>query len=277
MQRFQVHSHQPSVNPSSQDSTIGSLHWCMTQPFINKSFNPFKCQKCGKENHFKAVCKSGEGKRDHRDFSKSRQKKGKGKIFYEVNEDDDGVMNDLSEQVQSLFYNDVHFNAVNKRMHTLIDCETPDGRLSQQTFKIDTGADGNLMPITMFTKLFPKVSLEALGRMVDKSVKLYTYSNTAIKQFGTCQIRLKFNGSSFVCKFYVVEHETAIVGISDAERLRLVRVNFDTVRDVKVIHEKVKVKHLRTRLKETTHNYSKELALWMGRFPSNLKVVQYLM
>ena len=44
-----------------------------------------------------------------------------------------------------LFYNDVHFNTVNKRMHTSIKCETPDGRLSEQSFKIDTGADGNLM------------------------------------------------------------------------------------------------------------------------------------
>ena len=35
----------------------------------------------------------------------------------------------------------------------------------------------------------------------------------------------------------MVEHETAIVEISDAEKLRLIRVNFDTVRDVKVIHE----------------------------------------
>ena len=159
------------------------------------------------------MCKSSEGRRDH---SKPRQKKGKGKKFHEVNEED-GVMDDLSEQVQALFYNDVHFNMINKRMHTLIKCETPDGRLSEQTFKIDTGADGNLMPITMFTKLFPKVSLEALSRMVDKSVTLYAYNNTAIKQFGTCQIRLKFKGRSFVCKFYVVEHETAIVGISDAE------------------------------------------------------------
>ena len=40
--------------------------------------------------------------------------------------------------------------------------------------------------------------------------------------------------------FYVVKHETAIVGISDAEKLRLVQVNFDTVRDVKTVHNEVK-------------------------------------
>ena len=35
-----------------------------------------KCQKCRKENHFKAVCKSGSDNRDH---SRQRPKKGKGK------------------------------------------------------------------------------------------------------------------------------------------------------------------------------------------------------
>ena len=36
-----------------------------------------------------------------------RFKKGKGKRFHEVSEDNEGVMDDRTEQVQSLFYNDV--------------------------------------------------------------------------------------------------------------------------------------------------------------------------
>ena len=146
-------------------------------------------------------------------------------------------MDNLTEQVQSLFYDEVYFNVVNTRMHTQINCVTPDGRSSDQTFKVDTGADGNLMPISMFSQLFPQVSLDALSRTIDKSVTLYAYNNTAIRLFGTCQIRLRFKGNTCVCKFYVVEHETAIVGITDAERLRLVKVNFDIVRDVRIIHE----------------------------------------
>ena len=70
-------------------------------------------------------------------------KKGKGKRFHEVNEQRDKVMDDLVDQVQSLFYNDVNFESVNKRMHTSIHCETPNGKFSCQTFKIDTWADGN--------------------------------------------------------------------------------------------------------------------------------------
>ena len=59
-------------------------------------------------------------------------------------------MEDLADQVQSLFYHNVHFNSVNTRMHTQIDCKTPDGKVSREIFKVDIGADGNLMPISMF-------------------------------------------------------------------------------------------------------------------------------
>ena len=87
-------------------------------------------------------------------------------------------MDDLTEQVQSLFYNDVHFNAINARMHTTLKCETPDGWSSDQIFKIDTGVDGNLMPISMFARLFPHVSLDALSRTIEKGVTLYACTIT---------------------------------------------------------------------------------------------------
>ena len=148
-------------------------------------------------------------------------------------------MDDLSNQVQALFYNEVHFNAVNARMHTTLKCVTPDGRSSDQVFKIDTGADGNLMPIKMFTVLFPKVSLDTLSKTINKGVTLFAYNNTPIKQFGMCSVRLSFKDRSLVCKFFVVEHDTALVGINDSEKLGLVKVNFDMVKNehVQIIND----------------------------------------
>ena len=146
-------------------------------------------------------------------------------------------MDDLADQVQSLFYHDVHFNNVNMRMHTELGCETSQKR-SKQVFKIDMGADGNLMPITMFTKLYPRISLETLSKTVDKDITLYAYNNTPIKQYGTCSVKITFNGKHEICKFYVVEHATAIVGVSDSEKLGLVKVNFDVIQSkmVKMVH-----------------------------------------
>ena len=191
-----------------------------------------KCGKCGKDNHFKAVCKSGSSEYK-RDNSRHRPKtKGSKKKFHEINEDEGEVMNDLSDQVQALFYNDVHFNAVNSRMHTTLKCITPDGWSSDQTFKIDTGADGNLMPIKMFTIFFPNMSLDTLSKTISKGVTLFAYNNTPIRQFGMCSIRLSFKGKWSVCKFFVVEHETALLGFDDSEKLGLVKVNFDMVKNI---------------------------------------------
>ena len=84
------------------------------------------------------------------------------------------------------------------------------------------------------------MSLDTLGQTINKSVTLFTYNGTEIKQFGTCSIKLSFQGRSQVCKFFVVEHETAIVGITDSEKLGLISVNFDIVKNekhIKIINE----------------------------------------
>ena len=96
------------------------------------------------------------------------------------------------------------------------------------------------MPISMFSKIFPKVSLDALGQTINRSVTLYAYNDTEIRQFGTCSVRRSFKNRSQVYKFFIVEHETAIIGITDSEKLGLVSVNFDMVqneRHVKIISE----------------------------------------
>ena len=76
-----------------------------------------KCQKCGRDNHFKSVCKSGNDKYES-SCSRPKTKGHKGKRFHEVNEEINEAIDDLSDQVQSLFYHDMHFNAINMQMYT---------------------------------------------------------------------------------------------------------------------------------------------------------------
>ena len=69
------------------------------------------CDKCGQKNHFKTVCKSSEGSM-HKHDSRKRCDRAKGKYthrcnIHEINGDchDDDMVEDLMDQVQSLFYN----------------------------------------------------------------------------------------------------------------------------------------------------------------------------
>ena len=92
----------------------------------------------------------------------------------------------------------------------------------------------------MFTKLFPKISLKTLEKTIGSGVNPYAYNNTPIRQFGVCSVQLNFKRKSGICKFYVVEHATAILGIIDSEKLGLVKVNFDAIdksNGIKVVHD----------------------------------------
>ena len=64
------------------------------------------------------------------------------------------------------------------------------------------------------------------------------YNSTPIKQYGTCSFKVSFKDKQRICKFYVVEHATAILGVSDSEKLSLVQVNFDVIQSktVKMVH-----------------------------------------
>ena len=76
----------------------------------------------------------------------------------------------------TMMYGSMHYQ--HKNAHHRLKCETPDGKCSANTFKIYTGADGNLMPISMFSELFSQVSLDPLKRTIDRNVMLYGYNKT---------------------------------------------------------------------------------------------------
>ena len=71
-------------------------------------------------------------------------------------------------------------------------------------------------------------------------------------------MKLSFKGRTTIGKFFVVEHETAIIGINDAEKLGLIRVNFDLVEEeqIKIINE-VNGRILNIKLKKATQSCSK--------------------
>ena len=165
------------------------------------------------------------------------------------------------------------YKVPNTRMHTELGCEISQSK-SKQLFKVDMGADGNLMPITMFMKLYPKISFETLSKTIDKGITLFAYNNTPIKQYGTCSVKVSFKGKQEICKFYVVEHNTTILGVSDSEKLGLVKVNFDmiqnkTLRLVHSVDSNIESEAFKAKMESEFPELFKELAEWMVKLASN--------
>ena len=90
------------------------------------------------------------------------------------------VMFDEIELSQVLF--DLNIQAA---LHTNENC-TPvlgNGRpLHKFRFKLDSGAHGNLIPKSMFQKLYPGLPYSDLRKSIDKRITLVAYNKQEIKQ-----------------------------------------------------------------------------------------------
>ena len=112
---------------------------------------------CGKKNHFAKKCCSGKaqgsGPGKHKSFK-----------YQEVNldqesSDNDGQIDEITSKVRSMYYYDVHFNSVNTHVHINLNTRLCNGNSMKTNFKVDTGADDNLLPLGEFFKHFPEANL----------------------------------------------------------------------------------------------------------------------
>ena len=81
-------------------------------------------------------------------------------------------------------------------------------------FKIDSGACGNLMPLSMFKSLYNRLPSST---SVNSTICLLDYNKEEIKQLGTCNVSVRFRSIVKRVHFYVVPDKLKpIIGVSDA-------------------------------------------------------------
>ena len=68
-------------------------------------------------------------------------------------------------------------------------------------YKIDTGSDGNIMPLHMYKKLFPNITNVQLSTTKNKNVLLKTYNKTTITQLGMCTVIVEHKNNKKKCTF----------------------------------------------------------------------------
>ena len=98
-------------------------------------------------------------------------------------------------------------------------------------FKVDTGADGNLLPLAEIFKHFTNANMNELSRTIERHTKLYAYNQTEIKQLGVCELLVEYQSKCKICEFYVVDFPTAILSRHDLESLKLFTVHFNSVKN----------------------------------------------
>ena len=120
----------------------GSIHQWRQCPAYGKT-----CKACGKKNQFAKKCRSNKDQGQIQGSSAKKSFK-----YREVNLDHEssngnGQIDEITSWVKSMYYNNVHFNSINTCMHIKLSTKSCNGNSLKTHFKVNTGADGNLLPL----------------------------------------------------------------------------------------------------------------------------------
>ena len=197
-----------------------------------------KCSHCGRIGHWKVRCLQVRGQDDspkgryrHSKFSRTKDGGGNRRVH--------AVDVEPGEACEKLSFAAIHSSTKasvdNEDIMVHVDVKIPDcNRPAEMLCKVDTGAQGNVLPLRTFRKMFPSlVSGTELkyGQIVVKRphVRLYGYGGSEITQCGSVKLRIgypKLNKQWHEAEFFIVDTTGPIVlGKHGSIMLKIITVN----------------------------------------------------
>ena len=145
-----------------------------------------ECLKCGGKNHFAKAC-----------FTKDNSSK-----LHTVQPHE-------GPEIENLFLEEIAKNSRAELTHTL----KVNGELI--SFKLDTGAQCNVIPLEVYKSLKPQPELK------QSDTKLTAYGGSRIPTVGTCKVNIEHDSQNLSDDFYVVDFATAkpLLGLQTCQRL----------------------------------------------------------
>ncbi|CAB4018481.1 Hypothetical predicted protein [Paramuricea clavata] len=170
-----------------------------------------KCNKCQRRNHFARCCKQTVHQVDD---SQDR-------ASFESSSESDFVIESLvateseaaSEVQQALKIDPLNSDTSAGHWSVTLNAGSQD-----IPFKIDTGAQVNVLPKKLYNKLNPR------PRIKQTSTKLSAYNGSSIPVHGKCIVPIQYKGQKHHLLFIVVASQTTpILGLATSERLNLIK------------------------------------------------------
>ena len=114
--------------------------------------------------------------------------------------------------------------AVNVGLHSI------SGRPTALKAKLDTGAQGNILPLRLYRRMYPEsLTPEGFpkpGVLEHSPIVLTAYGGAKLMQQRKCRIDCDFNGRKSVATFFVTEADgPAIIGLPTSLELNLIPLN----------------------------------------------------
>lgn len=243
------------------------------------------CHACGKNNHFAKVCRSEQhqspripshGRGQRRGGSSSRggghHRRSEAKIKAMQAEIDE-------ENFDELTFSPVVISSVSstpqQRDEAFVRLKTQLPRRAGQhnvIVKVDTGAQGNTLPLRMFRDMFPDL-LTKEGTPINKilkekgGTKLTAYNGTDISCLGKITFPCRYRGEWQETGFYIVDVEgPAIIGLPSCEKLKIVTLHCSISASPPAAKDKITC--VQDLLKDNPEQFDK-----IGKMPGPVKLV----
>lgn len=203
------------------------------------------CSACGKPNHWRVVCKTAAQSQKDTTQKSNPGHKVKGNNYRKSKQTEKKVQNmkleeeSDSESTESKDNRDLEykFNSIaaeddtRDEVFTDITAVLHDGRAKAKiNMKIDTGAQGNTLPLSIYQKIWPeKVDAQGLPKtkLKKRETNLTAYNGTRIQHYGTITLPCYHKkGPSQQTEFYIVNTAgPAILGLPSSRSLKLVTLH----------------------------------------------------
>ena len=178
------------------------------------------CSKCGKKNHWAIVCRSSA----QPDKRKNPTKQPRKQKVHTLQAD----ANDTSDEAQgenSLYFHSVNhiINAYSLREEPLVNLEiASDQSQCIEQCKVDTGADGNILPYKRLKTVFPQgVDL------TPSPITIEAYGGHIVKHHGKCSLTVKYKNQTHTDTFHVTDTDgPVILGLPTCKALDLITINY---------------------------------------------------
>lgn len=227
-----------------------------------------KCRSCGNMNHWQKVCRKGKqgiskmetgGQRvqanqkfGYRPTQKERHSRGQ---QFSHSKQVHGMMYDsnddiLDEHVEALKLECISVDSIGRReAFAELNISLGPKRPATLKVKVDTGAEGNVLPLRIFRLMYPdKVNEGGIplpGNLRHTATVIKVYGETIIPSMGTLTLKCRYGDAQTQAIFYVVDViGPAILGLPSSEELQLVTLNCMIEKDPIMIKNKDHLKEM---------------------------------
>ena len=249
------------------------------------------CHSCGKNNHFAKVCRF-PGPKPQKSPHRSNPSRGRGRRQggsnyrggHQGRFSETKIKAMQSEEVDEENFDDLTFSPVTistvsstqqrDEAFTKLKIRLPN-RSGQQNLivKVDTGAQGNTLPLRMFGDMFPELLTKEktpVNHILKEKggTRLTAYNGTDIPCLGKVAFPCHYSGRWKETSFYIVDVKgPAIVGLPSCEQLKIVTLHC-SISSAPATSNKDKITCVQDLIRENPEQFDR-----IGKIPGPIKLV----